>query len=244
MGKLGIRSAHGVLPDGTPFQLPGDDEAPTPLDIGKDLKDVVVHLALPLRRLSGSEVTFGEGTQSPARYLSDVTEVADSNDVGAQPAEVQLGRLRLSLRPAHELTEGWVSLPVAHVVERQASGGVLLEPGFIPTVVNNGPSSVLNTFCKEIHGLLRQRGEVLAQRMIQPERGGIGEVGDFLLLQLINHWTGAAQHWVRTGSIHPERLFEELLRLAAELTTFDHERRRPRCCPPTTMTTSGAAFRH
>lgn len=231
MGKLGIRSAHGVLPDGTPFQLPGDDEAPTPLDIGKDLKDVVVHLALPLRRLSGSEVTFGEGTQSPARYLSDVTEVADSNDVGAQPAEVQLGRLRLSLRPAHELTEGWVSLPVAHVVERQASGGVLLEPGFIPTVVNNGPSSVLNTFCKEIHGLLRQRGEVLAQRMIQPERGGIGEVGDFLLLQLINHWTGAAQHWVRTGSIHPERLFEELLRLAAELTTFDHERRRPEVLP-------------
>src|SRR5256885_15147499 len=63
------------------------------------------------------------------RSLSDVTEVADSNDVGAQPAEVQLGRLRLSLRPAHELTEGWVSLPVAHVVERQASGGVLLEIG-------------------------------------------------------------------------------------------------------------------
>jgi type VI secretion system protein ImpJ len=31
-----------------------------------------------------------------------VTEVADSNDVGAQPAEVQLGRLRLSLRPAHD----------------------------------------------------------------------------------------------------------------------------------------------
>ncbi len=231
MGKLGIRSAHGVLPDGTPFQLPGDDEAPTPLDIGKDFKDVVVHLALPLRRFSGSEVTFGEGSQSPARYLSDVTEVADSNDVGAQPAEVQLGRLRLSLRPAHELTEGWVSLPVAHVVERQASGGVLLEPGFIPTVVKNEPSSVLNTFCKEIHGLLRQRGEVLAQRMIQPERGGIGEVGDFLLLQLINHWTGAAQHWVRTASIHPERLFEELLRLAAELTTFDHERRRPEVLP-------------
>jgi type VI secretion system protein ImpJ len=55
--------------------------------------------------------------------------------------------------------------------------------------------------------------------------------GDFLLLQLINHWTGAAQHWVRVGSIHPERLFEELLRLTAELTTFDHELRRPDALP-------------
>src|SRR5256885_6735414 len=38
------------------------------------------------------------------RSLSDVTEVADSNDVGAQPAEVQLGRLRLSLRPDRKST--------------------------------------------------------------------------------------------------------------------------------------------
>jgi type VI secretion system protein ImpJ len=231
LGKLGLRSARGVMPDGTPFQLPDNDEAPAPLDIGKDLKDVVIHLALPLRRLAGSEVTFGDGGHGPARYLSDVREVADSNDVGAQPAELQLGSLRLSLRPAHEITEGWVSLPVAHVIERQAHGAVLLDTDFIPTVVNNGPSSVLDAFCKEIHGLLRQRGEVLAQRMIQPERGGIGEVGDFLLLQLINHWTGAAQHWMRVATVHPERLFEELSRLAAELTTFDHERRRPQDLP-------------
>ncbi len=228
LGKLGLRSAHGVLPDGTPFQLPGEDDTPAPLDIGKDLKDVVIHLALPLRRFAGTEVSFGDG---PARYVSNVHEVVDSNDVGAQPAEVQLGCLRLSLRPAHEVTEGWVSLPVAHVVERQSSGAVLLEPGFIPTVVNNGPGSLLHAFCKELYGLLRQRGEVLAQRMIQPERGGIGEVGDFLLLQLVNHWTGAAWHWTRTGTVHPERLFEELSRLAAELATFDHERRKPQELP-------------
>lgn len=232
LGKLGIRSAHGVLPDGTPFQLPGDDELPAPLDIDKDLKDTVVHLALPLRRVASSEVTFDDTSHGQTRYLSEVTEVADSNDVGAQLAEVQLGRLRLSLRPAHEVTEGWVGLPIAHVIERQAGGAVLLDAGFIPTVVNNGPSSLLETFCKEIHGLLRQRGEVLAQRMIQPERGGIGEVADFLMLQLINHWTGAAQHWARAGTIHPERLFEELSRLAAELATFDHERRRPEPFPP------------
>lgn len=227
LGKLGLRSAEGVLPDGTPFQIPCSDDAPLPLDIGKDIKDVIVHLALPLRRPTTPEVTFNEVEHGSTRYRSCVGEVSDSNDVGAQPAEIQLGQLRLSLRLAHEITEGWVSLPVARVIERQANGALLLDANFIPTVVNNGPSTVLASFCREIHGLLRQRGEALAQRLVQPERGGVGEVGDFLLLQLINHWEGASQHWSHVGTVHPERLFEQLSCLAGELATFDHEHRRP-----------------
>ncbi len=231
LGKLGIRSAQGVLPDGTPFHFPARDEAPMPLDITKDLKDAVVHLVLPLARYANCDTTFDEGKPSTARYLCDVAEVTDSNDVGAPSAEVQVGRMRLSLRTTHEITDGWVSLPIARVIERQTSGAVLLDQAFIPTVVNNGLASPLEAFCKEVHGLLRQRSEVLALRMIQPERGGVGEVGDFLLLQLINHWIGAAQHWANTCFVHPERLFEGLSRLAAELTTFDHERRRPSDLP-------------
>lgn len=91
LGKLGIRCAHGVLPDGTPFQLPGNDEVPASIDIGQDMKDVVMHLALPLRRFAGSEVTFGDGEHGQARYISEIAEVTDSNDIGAQPADVQLG---------------------------------------------------------------------------------------------------------------------------------------------------------
>jgi predicted component of type VI protein secretion system len=65
MGKLGIRSAHGVLPDGTPFQLPGDDEAPTPLDIGKDLKDVVVHLALRCAACRAARSPLAKARKAP-----------------------------------------------------------------------------------------------------------------------------------------------------------------------------------
>lgn len=231
LGKLAVRSAQGVFPDGTPFRIPAHDEAPEPLDISSDIKDVVFHLALPLARPFSCEATFSADGLAAARYLCEVKEVVDTNEVGAQPAEVQVGRMRTSVRPASEVTEGWISLPIAHVVERQADGSLLLDRRFIPTVVNNGPSSPLESFCKEVLGLLRQRSEVLAQRLIQPERGGIGEVGDFLLLQLINHWIGASQHWAHTRTVHPERLFEGMSRLAAELTTFDHERRKPTDLP-------------
>lgn len=231
MGKLGLRSAQGILPDGTPFQIPAEDDAPAPLSVGKDIRGAIVHLALPLRGPSSPEVTFSDVVKGPARYQSCISEVADNNDIGAQPADVQLGRLQLSLRLECDITAGWVSVPVAQVVERQADGALLLDFSFIPPVVNNGPSSMLSGFCKEIHGMLRQRGMTLAQRLVQPERGGVGEVSDFLLLQLINQWEGASQHWCHVGTVHPERLFEQLMRLASELATFDHERRRPEALP-------------
>ncbi|MFN3332087.1 MAG: type VI secretion system baseplate subunit TssK, partial [Caldilinea sp.] len=114
LGKIALISAHGVMPDGTPFQIPQVDDAPPPLDVGKDVKDTLVFLSLPLRRRSGAEVTLSDSDVGMTRYQAEVLEVPDVNDVGAQPAEVQLGRARFSLRATQDLSEGWVSLPVAH----------------------------------------------------------------------------------------------------------------------------------
>lgn len=227
LGKIGLITAQGLFPDGTPFKLPQDDEQPAALEISKEMKDTVVYLSLPLRRRTGSEVTFGEVDSPMARYFAQVQEVADVNDVAAQPAEVQLGQTRLSLRAAPDVTEGWVTLPVAHVVERRTDGSLLLDSLFIPTVVNNSEISNLFGFCRELHGLLKQRGAALEERLTQPGRGGVGEVGDFLMLQFINRWVGVVEHWVRVRTIHPERLFDELLKMSGEVATFTREQRRP-----------------
>ena len=227
LGKVAVVSARGVFPDGTPFSFPLNDDAPAALEIPKDLKDTRIYLAMPLRRRTGVEVTFDDSQQVMARYLAQVSEVVDVNDVGAQPAEVQIGCPRLSLRAHHDVTEGWVSLPVAHILERRSDGSLLLDVNFIPTVVNNSEISSLFNFCRELHGLLKQRGSALEDRLTQPGRGGVGEVGDFLMLQFVNRWECAVEHWVRVRSIHPERLFDELLKMAGEVSTFTQERRRP-----------------
>jgi type VI secretion system protein ImpJ len=245
LGKIGLVSAQGLFPDGTPFKFPLNDEPPAALEVGKDLKDTVIYLSLPQRRRTGVEVTFdGASGATMARYSAHVEEVADVNDVPAQPAEVQLGQTRLSLRAAPDVTSGWVSLPVAHVVERRADGSLLLDPLFIPTVVNNSEVSNLHGFCLELHGLLKQRGAALQERLTQPGRGGVGEVGDFLMLQFVNRWASVVEHWVRVRTIHPERLFDDLLKMAGEVATFTREQRRPaempsydhddlrRCFPP------------
>jgi len=227
MGKVALRSAEGVLPDGTPFAIPQDDEAPAPLEVPHELKDVLISLALPLRRRSGVEVGFGGEDSALARYEAQVQEVADTNESGAQAAELQLAQARLVLRPAPELGGGWVGLPLVRVVERRADGSLLLDPAYIPTVLNNGDSSTLLSLCQELHGLLRQRGEALDARLSQPGRSGTGEFGDFLMLALINRWEPVVEHWTRVRTIHPERLFQELLRLVGELATFRRDSKRP-----------------
>ena len=38
IGKLGLRRARGVFPDGTPFVMPDTDPLPAPLEIGPQLR--------------------------------------------------------------------------------------------------------------------------------------------------------------------------------------------------------------
>lgn len=231
LGKVNLLRAQGILPDGTPFRFPQQDDPPPALAISKDVNDTLVHLALPMRRATDAEVAFDLESPRMARYWAQVTEVQDSNEMGAEAADLQLGHARLGLRLAPEVTEGWITLPVARVVERGADGSLRLDPCFIPPVVNNGPISKLFDFCQELHGLLKQRGEALEHRLTGPGRGGVSEVGDFLMLQFINRWESVTEHWVRARTIHPERLFEEMLRMAGELATFTREHRRPADMP-------------
>ena len=50
IGKLALRRAAGVFPDGTPFRMPDDDPLPAPVDIGPQVRDQIVSLAVPFRR--------------------------------------------------------------------------------------------------------------------------------------------------------------------------------------------------
>ena len=82
LGKVGISSARGVLPDGTPFDFPFGDASPAPIDIPADVRDELVVLALPLRRNSSAEVDLGshdaDNESALTRYIAGESEVTDT----------------------------------------------------------------------------------------------------------------------------------------------------------------------
>ena len=80
---------------------------------------------------------------------------------------------------------------------------------------------------RELEGLLHHRGEAVAARMSRPGRGGVSELGDFLLLELVNRWEPRVRHLLQQGLIHSERLYATLLELGGDLATFTRDPRRP-----------------
>jgi type VI secretion system protein ImpJ len=228
LGKLALRSARGVLPDGTPFDCPARDPLPPPLDVPATLRDSLVVLALPVRRPGVDEADLGgAGADSLARYVAGELEVKDSNAAFDRTALIQIGRLRLQLLKEADVTAAYGGLGVARVIERRADNRVVLDAGYIPALLDVGAAAPLAGFLRDIHGLLHQRGDALAAEMAQPGPGGIAEIAEFLWLKTINRFEPLFAHLAATTPLHPEALYGACLELAGELSTFTRDSRRP-----------------
>ena len=228
LGKLAIRTARGVLPDGTPFDCPARDPLPPPLDVPATLRDSLVTLALPVRRPGVDEADLGSaGADSLARYVAGELEVKDSNAAFDRTALIQIGRLRLQLLKPVDVTAAYSGLGVARVIERRADNRVLLDQGYIPSMLDSAASPALASLLRDVHGLLHQRGDALATRMAQPGPGGVAEIAEFLWLETINRFEPLFAHLAATTPLHPEYLYATCLSLAGELSTFTRDSRRP-----------------
>jgi type VI secretion system protein ImpJ len=227
LGKIVVLEALGILPDGTPFSFPAQGQLPPALDFPVDKREQRIILALPLRRFGTDEVDFAAGAQSLARYAVGDSDVPDTNSIGGEPALLQLGDMRMRLVLESELSGDWAGVGVVRVIERRTDNQLVLDNQYIPPTLASGYQASLSAFVEEIHGLLHQRGDALAARLNQPGRGGIGEVGDFLMLGLVNRHEPTLKHFAEVSTIHPERLFTALLALAGDLSTFSREGRRP-----------------
>ncbi|TWI69863.1 type VI secretion system protein ImpJ [Pseudoduganella lurida] len=230
LGKLALQSCTAVLPDGTPFTLPADDELPLPLEIPADARNVMVMLALPLRRHGVAEVADGEGPDNFARHRTADYEAWDSNGLD-NSALMQVGKLRLRLAPAAEVVNAHATLGVARIAERRADSRVVLDPDYSPPCLDFRAAPRLAAFADELAGLLHQRGNLLAARLSQPGAAGAAEIADFLLLQLLNRVEPLVLHLAGATGVHPETLYGTLVSLAGELATFTDPGKRTAAYP-------------
>ena len=242
-GRVMLASASGVLPDGTPFNFPLDDAAPPAFEVPADAREQLVVLALPLARpgVAESDVESAE-TSMPPRYRATDVDVADTQVASLRTAPLQIGRLNLRLMLARDANEGYAALGVVRVIERRADGRLLLDTQYVPPMLHAVAQPQLDGFAREVLGMLHQRGEALAARLVQPGRAGIGEITDFLLLQLVNRNEPLFAHLQRLPTLHPERLYAACLGLAGELSTF-RDSRRPVVYPDYTHDDLASCFR-
>ncbi|MNY04104.1 hypothetical protein D3C86_1367590 [compost metagenome] len=243
MGKLVLNRASGILPDGSLFEVDGST-SPLALDVPANAGNTPIYLALPL--VTGNHIESRRSEQSDvmARYVSYNAEVADSNagDVGASEVSCARPDFRLLLGEQHN-DQACVRLKICEVLDSTPDGVISLDPDFVPTYLQVHASSYLLSCLKEVISMLGHRGDAIAERIRSNGKVGGAEVGDFMMLQLINRTEPLLRHYLSIEQVHPQALYCTLLTLLGELATFSSDSKRPSLDSRYEHSDQGASFR-
>jgi len=232
LGKFAMRSAAGVLPDGTPFSMPDDVDHPQPLDIAETARNNIVYLLLPTRQPGGTETAPADQQETVARFAVAEHEAIDSNAGYQGSATVPIGKLRLRYATKGEGRDGHAAIGLARIAEVRADRSIILDEGYIPPLLLTTASATLSGFVTQLQGLLHHRAEALAGRVSESATRGAAEIADYLMLQLCNRYEPLFTHLAGTlGQLHPETFYQTAVALAGELATFTETRKRPAAFP-------------
>jgi len=242
-GEFRLAHARGVLPDGTAFDIPDADVAPTALmlaDRFSPMRDAhVICLALPRWRTDASNVAGdARGTVAPTTRFRAVELVVPDETTGADPLPLRFATRNLHLLLDEEVTDDVVTLPIASV-RRDGRGQYELDTQYVPPTLQLAGSERLLDLLRRTVAMLEAKGAALAAAVQQAPAAAVGGQAAYVGNELATRWLLHAvrsahaplRHLLLTRRAHPERLYAELARLTGALCTFAIQA-HPRDLPP------------
>jgi len=231
-GKFSVEACRGIFEDGTPFAIPDQADHPTPLVPADTTRDAIVYLAVPLHQPGGVETVPPGRDDAAARFAASEVTVFDAVAGFEGEANLQIGRLRARYLLDTDELAGYACIGLARIIEVRPDRSILLDEHYIPPSLICAASQPLTGFLTEIGGLLQQRAQALAARVVDPSASGVAEIADVLLLQAVNRYEPVFAHLLSLEELHPERFYTTALGLAGELATFMTRSKRATTFPP------------
>ncbi len=171
-----------------------------------------------------------------ARYVGADHEVDDAVLGSQEAADMRLGRLNLRYVVEGDPRDAFCTMGLARVIERRSTGAVVLDEAYIPPMLECAPIATCAIFSKRRATWCAIAPSALSGRLNQSTQKGVGEISEFLMLQIANRFDPWLAHLARRETLHPEALYTVLLQLAGEMATFSARRKR--------RATDFAAYRH
>ncbi len=220
----------GAMPDGTPFEMPGEAPLPAVRPFGDhfahDQQSLNVFLGLPLAIEGKANVsTQAESAFSPARLHAQTVTVTDEV-YGTQKKEIEVGVPTFVILYDDESRDNYTTLPIARLA-RSASGQVAIDETFVPPLLHIGASQYLMNELRSMLEVLLAKNASLSQGRRQKASGlaefkGSEETA-FRLLQTINTYAPLLNHCHVAPQVHPFDLFQFMTQFSGALTTFSAE---------------------
>jgi type VI secretion system protein ImpJ len=227
--KFGLRRATGIMPDGTPFDLPATSPLPPPIEVPETAAKHLAWIMLPIGAPNTREVEDA-AAESASRYVPATEMLIDSTSPLRIEEEIDIAHPRLSFELRKTAKPGYVGLSVARVLEVR-DRTIVFDEKFAPPLLTCAAHPVVDGWIDRVIGWMDNKVEELARYAADPTAGGGLQSADYFVLQLLNRHIPVLKHFRRSRYVHPERLFEELLRIAGELATFATPERRARAYP-------------
>ncbi|WP_058834882.1 type VI secretion system baseplate subunit TssK [Luteimonas abyssi] len=227
-GSVRALELSAVFADGESYDAPAQDQLPDALsltDLPAGVQATTIHLALPLLREHGGNAGNGQATGGSSQSARYRQANQPTPDLFTDAAEAELGYLHKAVRllTDDQPRDAYTTMPVARV-RRTATGGFEFDETFVPPALHIQASSTLNLHLRRLLDALQAKVDALYGLHREPSQNIIefrsGDIASFWLLHTASSSYAALSHLFRHGDFHPERLHQELLRLAGALLTF------------------------
>ena len=222
---LRISELSLVFPDGTLFSGPVADDLPEPLALDtlpEGVSDFTFYLAMHPLHEAGANSADESTDAFTSRYAPKQASVPDQF-THAAVADLTFLKTRVKLISDTEPRAQLFAVPVARV-KRTASSGFELDETFVPPCLAVEASPILHQRLRQLIDALQAKVGALYGFHREPTKNIIefrsGDIASFWLLHTANGAVASLMHLLQQPTLHPERLFQELLRLAGQLMTF------------------------
>lgn len=226
---LALKHIDVLWSDGDAYKAPERDLLPEAmqLDQHNTADNMLVYLAFPT--IHDGMSNLQSSTQiRPVRYSSkqvnstDIFTDAVESDVTILQRQAFFRLLEPTLRPDHEL-DGMLYFPIAKI-KRNTAGEYEFESGFVPPILHVHSAELLVNNIKKLLSVIRAKVKSLQANNRELDQQLVefrsGDLVSFWLTNSLNVGYAALSHIIQNPQIHPERLHQELLRLAGSLLTF------------------------
>lgn len=224
-GVLRFNRIDAIFSNGDCFTAPDVDQLPPPLALDRAISEDGAReffLALHHLNLHGANCTESVTNSAQARYLIIPRE---TTDLYTDSSEAEISTLsKIShVKSADEPRDQFLTIPIVRI-RRTASNGFEVDPGFMPPSISLRSAPGLYTLLQRQIDALLAKVDALYGFHREPSKNVIefrsGDIASFWLLHTASSACATLTHLFRNPEVSPERVFQELLRLAGGLMTF------------------------
>jgi type VI secretion system protein ImpJ len=219
VGKIAISFCSGLFPDGHFFLL--DEEIV--IDVPEDAVKKTVYVTLPLA-LQGA-LAFGQDSEETARFLCQTMTSYNNTSSQSDSIELEVAKDNIHLSIGKTDMAGYVSFPIARILETKETGEVIFDSSFIPACIHYQASIYLFDKVKMLQSLLQNRAKEVHKRISvgQDNKSEQTLYKDYLWLQTLNRWLPWSDWLLRDKQYSTYQLYRDLTTLSAELSGLTPE---------------------